>query len=74
MSGPTCFLAIEVKNGSVIHPNDFRGLEAFIEDYPEATPLILYRGTHRYKERGILCCPVDQFLIKIDPSSDLPES
>ncbi len=74
VSGPTCFLAIEVKNGSVMHPSDLRGLEAFREDYPEATPILLYRGTHRYKERGILCCPVDQFLLQIDPAAALPES
>lgn len=74
VSGPDCFLAIEVKNGSTIHPSDFRGLETFQEDYPEAKPLLLYRGKHRFKERGILCCPIDEFLLKIHPNSALPES
>jgi predicted AAA+ superfamily ATPase len=74
VSGPNCFLALEVKNGTVIHPNDFRGLEAFQEDYPEVTPVILYRGKHRFQERGILCCPVDEFLLQIRPDSPLPES
>lgn len=69
VSGPDCFVAIEVKNGSTIHPSDLHGLETFCEDYPEATPVLLYRGKHRYKERNILCCPVDEFLLKINPRS-----
>lgn len=73
LSGPNCFLAIEVKNGSVIHPSDLRGLETFKEDYPEAKLLLLYRGKRRYKEKGILCCPVDEFLLKIHPDFPIPE-
>jgi predicted AAA+ superfamily ATPase len=61
------FLAIEVKNGSTIHPTDLRSLEAFREDYPEVTPILLYRGKQKYKERDILCYPVDEFLLKIHP-------
>lgn len=67
VSGPDCLLAIEVKNGATVHPSDLRGLEAFKEDYPEAEPILLYRGKHRYKEKGILCCPVDEFLLQIHP-------
>lgn len=74
VSGPSCFLAIEVKNGTVLHPSDFRGLETFREDYPEVKPILLYRGKHRYKERDILCIPVEEFLIKIHTSYSLPES
>lgn len=74
VSGPHCFLAIEVKNGATIHPSDLRGLETFQEDYPEVTPILLYRGKHRMKEKGILCCPIDQFLLQIDPHSPLPKS
>jgi predicted AAA+ superfamily ATPase len=74
VSGPTCFLAIEVKNGSVIHPGDLRGLEAFCEDYPEATPILLYRGKRKYKEQGILCCPVADFLVQIHPKHKIMES
>lgn len=71
LSGPATFLAIEVKNGTVIHPADLWGLEAFKEDYPESTPLLLYRGKMRYKERGILCIPVDEFLLTINPNKAL---
>lgn len=74
ISGPSCFLAIEVKNGKTLHPKDFYGLEQFKKDYPMVTPIILYRGKLRYKERGILCCPVDEFLLKIQPDHLLPET
>ncbi len=72
--GVNCFLAIEVKNGSVVHPSDLRGLEAFQKDYPEANVVLLYRGKHRYKEKGILCCPVEDYLLQIHPNNPLPES
>lgn len=71
VSGPDTFLSIEVKNGKVIHPTDLKGLEAFISDYPEATALLLYRGKERYKERNILCMPVEEFLLGVDPRTPL---
>ena len=71
LSGATCFYAIEVKNGTMIHPQDFRSLEAFLEDYPEATAILLYRGKKKYSERNILCLPVEEFLIQIDPNLPL---
>jgi predicted AAA+ superfamily ATPase len=74
VSGPDCFLAIEVKNGGVVHPGDFRGLEAFQEDYCQVQPILLYRGKHRFKERGVLVLPVEEFLLEIDPRLPLPES
>ncbi|HSX37730.1 MAG TPA: AAA family ATPase [Chlamydiales bacterium] len=72
VSGPSCFFAIEVKNGTAIHPSDLRGLETFKEDYPSATPLLLYRGKHRLKERNILVMPVEEYLLKIHPYNPLP--
>jgi len=74
VSGPSCFLAIEVKNGGAIHPSDTRGLETFKEDYPAAKLILLYRGKHRLKEGNILCIPVEDYLAKIHPSFPLPES
>lgn len=73
VTGPSCFSAIEVKYGEVIHPADLRGLEAFKEDYPEAHLFLLYRGKRKYKERNVLCYPVDEFLLKIDPALPLPQ-
>ncbi len=71
VSGPSCFLAIEVKNGQTIHPADLKGLTAFCSDFPEATPILLYRGKRRYKENNILCCPVEEFLLTIDPNKPI---
>jgi predicted AAA+ superfamily ATPase len=68
VSGPNCFLAIEVKNGHTVHPADLKGLTAFCSDFPEATPVLLYRGKQRYKENNILCCPVEEFLLSVHPN------
>lgn len=72
ITAPSCFLALEVKHGEVVHPADLRGLEAFGEDYPEAQLILLYRGKRKYKERNVLCYPVEEFLLKIDPREPLP--
>lgn len=72
VSGPNCFYAIEVKNGKVVHPGDLKGLALFKEDYPEATPLLLYRGKHKFKEKGILCYPIEEFLTQIHPQTLFP--
>ncbi len=69
--GPNTFLAIEVKHGEAIHPNDFKGLEAFKEDYPECTPLLLYRGKTKFVRKGILCIPCEEFLLNIHPDHRL---
>lgn len=73
ITGANCFFAIEVKNGTTVHPADLRSLEIFHEDYPESKPILLYRGKQRYKEKGILCMPIDEYLLKIDPHRALPE-
>ena len=65
--GPKTFLAIEVKHGETIHPNDLKGLEAFKQDYPECTPILLYRGKTRVKKKNILCIPCEEFLLHIHP-------
>ena len=65
--GENNFYAIEVKNGSHVHAKDLRGLQAFCADYPEAKPLLLYRGKDRLKISGIDCMPVDQFLKNLRP-------
>lgn len=67
LTGPKLFLAIEVKNGPIIHPKDLYGLEQFHNDYPESTPIFLYRGKHRLKKGNILCLPVDTFLKELSP-------
>lgn len=65
--GPNTFLAIEVKHGETVHPADLKGLEAFQEDYPECTPLFLYRGKMKFKRGKILCIPCEEFLLTLHP-------
>lgn len=60
--GPGVFLAIEVKNGSILHPKDTRALKTFGEDYPEAERTLVYRGSERLKREGISIEPCDEFL------------
>jgi predicted AAA+ superfamily ATPase len=69
--GANEFCAFEVKNSQAISPKDLHGLLAFVEEYPEATPLLLYRGTKRQIMRGIKIIPVDEFLLSIDPRRSL---
>lgn len=63
--------AIEVKNATKVRPEDLRGLTAFLEDYPEARALLLYRGRERLRKERILCMPVEQFLLGLDPRRGL---
>jgi predicted AAA+ superfamily ATPase len=69
--GPSGFWAIEVKNASKVYPTDTKPLEAFLEDYPEAKGILLYRGKERLIQKNILCCPVDEFLVSIKPDKPL---
>jgi predicted AAA+ superfamily ATPase len=64
--GNNCFYAIEVKNSNRVRPEDLRGLKAFMQDYPEATPILVYRGNERIEVDGILCVEVTEFLLGID--------
>lgn len=59
--------AIEVKSTGRVRPEDLRGLTAFLEDYPEAGALLLYRGKERLRKGPITCLPVDEFLRGLDP-------
>jgi len=48
--------------------------EVQMKDFPMATPILLYRGKQRYREKNILCWPVEDFLKSIDPRSPFPET
>ena len=63
--------AIEVKNGSTIHPQDLRSLHSFLEDYPEAKPILLYRGHDILQKGSILCLPCDHLLRSLTPQQPL---
>jgi uncharacterized protein len=70
--GSQHFYALEVKNAIRIHPKDLNGLVAFVEDYPEVKPCLLYRGKERIMCKNILCIPVDDFLRQLTPHDSLP--
>ena len=70
--GADGFHAIEVKNGRSLRPADLRGIKTFHRDYPEATPLLLYRGSETLERDGVRCMPVDRFLRELVPGRALP--
>ena len=65
--GKDVFCALEVKNTAKINTKMLQGLLAFKEDYPEAKILFLYRGRERLKTKGVLCLPVQEFLLNFEP-------
>ena len=69
--GAATFSAIEVKNTARVRPDDLRGLETFGADYPQAELLLLYRGTTRERRGRIWVAPIDSFLQKLDPATEL---
>ncbi len=71
---PDEFLAIEVKNSGTVRDSDLRSLKIFVEEYPEATPILLYRGTERLRQHGIWCLPIEEFLLALHPVRSIHES
>jgi predicted AAA+ superfamily ATPase len=71
--GHETFLAIEVKNTRQPRARDLSGLKTFHHDYPEAQPLLLYRGSERKQRDGIPWIPVDEFLRAITPGTPLAD-
>lgn len=61
--------AIEVKNSARVRPSDLRPLQAFGEDYPEASRTLLYRGTERFVRNGVRCLPCEPFLASLKPGT-----
>lgn len=70
--GDAGFHAVEVKNSRSVRPRDLRRLKAFRDDYPESSPLLLYRGDEALERSGVRCLPVDRFLRELVPGRDLP--
>jgi len=62
------FHAMEVKNAKQVHPKSLKSLKTFLSDYPEASVMLLYRGTEKLLVDGIPCWPVDDFLIQLNPN------
>ena len=70
--GGAGFYAIEVKNSRSLRLSDLRGLRTFHQDYPESSPLLLYRGDEALEWHGVRCLPVERFLHDLIPGRDLP--
>lgn len=69
--GTNQFLAIEVKNANKIFSSDLTSLKKFKGDYPECTPVMLYRGEFKLLIDNILCIPCEQFLKDLHPSKGI---
>jgi predicted AAA+ superfamily ATPase len=69
--GPEGFWALEVKNGATVRREDVRSLRAFVTDWSECEPILLYRGTARVLIDGVRCIPVSEFLRQLDPGRSL---
>lgn len=60
--GEKNFWAVEVKNSKNVYSKDLNGLQSFCSDYPEATPILLYKGDKTLKINNIKCMPINEFL------------
>ena len=69
--GEAGFWAFEVQNSIRVRPGDLRSLKTFLSDYPECTPVLLYRGDDRLRIDGILCAPAEEFLREMRPDQGL---
>ena len=69
--GEPGFWAIEVKNAQRVSTADTRSLQSFLEDYPMATAILLYRGKERLLINKVLCLPVEEFLSNLRPNQPL---
>lgn len=65
--GPKGFWAIEVKRSPNLGPDDVKGLQAFKEEYPEASCLFVVPGKRRESYRGFPIIPMEEFLLGITP-------
>ncbi|MBI4050990.1 MAG: ATP-binding protein [Elusimicrobia bacterium] len=64
--------AFEVKNTQKIRPEDLRPLASFLEDYPQAQAILLYRGHEKLKRQGVLCISCEEFLRELHPLKGIP--
>ncbi|MBY0545163.1 MAG: AAA family ATPase [Gammaproteobacteria bacterium] len=60
--GEKGFHAFEIKRTSNVTKQDLKGLQAFLEDYPEAQAYLLYGGSKTYWENDIQVIPFVEVL------------
>jgi predicted AAA+ superfamily ATPase len=65
------FWAIEVQNSRRFRPQDLRGIETFLQDYPQSEAMLLHRGEERVRVGRIWCVPVQDFLLGLHPGRGL---
>lgn len=63
--------AVEVKNTTRVHPADLKPLRSFLDDYPAAKAVLLYRGTETLSQDNVLIMPCETFLKKLKPNQPL---
>ena len=68
VSAPNEIVALEVKNSPRLRESDVSSVASFLDDYPMAGGVLLYHGTARVVERGVLCMNVAQFLRDLHPT------
>jgi predicted AAA+ superfamily ATPase len=71
--GEDGFWALQVQNSADVRPRDLQALRTFLDDYPEATAVLLYRGQDRLLIDRIWCLPVEEFLRTLRPGRGLVE-
>ncbi len=49
-----------------------RGLKTFPEDYPESRVIFWCRGKETIEQEGVLCMPVEDFLMALHPFRKFP--
>jgi predicted AAA+ superfamily ATPase len=67
--GESGLYALEVKNAKRVDGSDLTALKHFAEDYPQAKRYLLYRGDDRLNRDGVMCLPVEQFLLGLKPGN-----
>lgn len=69
--GTDTLVAIEVKLAREVYNADIRHLHTFLDDYPQATAILLYCGKERLKLGDVTCIPCEEFLRSLVPGSPL---
>ena len=69
--GPIGFWAIEIKNTQHVSNEDVKALNIFLQDYPEATAILLHRGTESFRRGKVHCIPCETFLRQLIPDQPL---
>lgn len=69
--GAIGFYAIALKRANTMSAQDLKGLQTFKKDYPESLAILLYGGRKHLKIHGVLCVPVDDFLLNLKPGKPL---